>query len=59
MPARAVLEILNERTLFSTQWQLVKGGESPTEYERQMRESAYPALERLKAMCLSEKLIQT
>ena len=54
----AVFGFLNERTLFSTQWQFVKAGVAPAEYERQMREVAYPALQRLKALCLSERIIQ-
>jgi 5-methyltetrahydrofolate--homocysteine methyltransferase len=53
-----IFAFLNERTLFSTQWQFVKGGVDPKEYERQMREVAYPALERLKAMCLAENLLR-
>ena len=32
--------ILNERTLFSTQWQFRKNNVPPAEYERQMREEA-------------------
>jgi 5-methyltetrahydrofolate--homocysteine methyltransferase len=56
--AEDVFAFLNERTLFSTQWQFVKGGVDPREYDRQMREVAQPALERLKAMCLSENLLR-
>src|SRR5260370_34922660 len=37
---------LNTRTLFSTQWQFVKSGVAPREYERQMREAAAPAWRR-------------
>jgi 5-methyltetrahydrofolate--homocysteine methyltransferase len=53
-----IFGFINERTLFSTQWQFVKGGVDPREYERQMREVAQPAYERLKAMCLAEKVMQ-
>ncbi|MFO0852489.1 MAG: methionine synthase [Gemmataceae bacterium] len=53
-----VFKFVNERTLFSTQWQFVKGGVDPREYERQMQEVALPAYERLKAMCLAEKVMQ-
>ncbi len=49
---------LNERTLFSTQWQFRKNNVAIAEYERQMREVAYPALERLKAMCLKENILR-
>ena len=49
---------LNERTLFSTQWQFRKNNVAPAEYERQMREVAYPALERLKEQCLRENILR-
>ncbi|HEY1375946.1 MAG TPA: vitamin B12 dependent-methionine synthase activation domain-containing protein, partial [Gemmataceae bacterium] len=49
---------LNERTLFSTQWQFRKGNADPAEYERQMREVAGPALERLKRQCLEENILR-
>jgi 5-methyltetrahydrofolate--homocysteine methyltransferase len=53
-----VFPFLNELTLFSTQWQFVKGGVKPAEYARQIEETARPALERLKAMCLKENLLR-
>ena len=49
---------LNERTLFSTQWQFRKNNVAPAVYERQMQEVAYPALERLKALCLLENIMR-
>jgi len=58
IPVRDVLDFLNERTLFSTQWQFVKGGVDPREYDRQMREVAQPALERLKRQCLEEGILR-
>ena len=53
-----VFGFLNERTLFSTQWQFRKNNVRPAEYERQMREVAYPALERLKEQCLRENILR-
>jgi 5-methyltetrahydrofolate--homocysteine methyltransferase len=53
-----VFKYLNERTMFSTQWQFRKGGVNVQEYERQMKEVAYPALARLKEYCLSENILQ-
>lgn len=53
-----VFKYINERTLFSTQWQFRKNNVVPAEYERQMREVAYPALERLKAQCLKESILR-
>jgi 5-methyltetrahydrofolate--homocysteine methyltransferase len=53
-----VFRFLNELTLFSTQWQFVKGGVKPADYQRQIEEVARPALERLKAMCLEENLLR-
>jgi 5-methyltetrahydrofolate--homocysteine methyltransferase len=53
-----VFGFLNERTLFSTQWQFRKGKADPAEYERQMRDVAQPALERLKRQCLAENILQ-
>jgi 5-methyltetrahydrofolate--homocysteine methyltransferase len=49
---------VNERTLIGTQWQFRKNNVPPREYERQMREVAYPALERMKAMCLAEDILR-
>jgi 5-methyltetrahydrofolate--homocysteine methyltransferase len=56
--AEAVFPYLNERTLFSTQWQFRRTNVPPAEYERQMREVAYPALERLKDLCLAENILR-
>jgi 5-methyltetrahydrofolate--homocysteine methyltransferase len=53
-----VFRFLNERTLFSTQWQFRKGNADPAEYERQMREVAIPTLERLKRQCLEERILR-
>jgi 5-methyltetrahydrofolate--homocysteine methyltransferase len=53
-----VFHFLNERTLFSTQWQFRKGNADPAEYERQMREVAMPTLERLKRQCLDENILR-
>jgi 5-methyltetrahydrofolate--homocysteine methyltransferase len=56
--AEDVFPFLNERTLFSTQWQFRKNNVNPAEYDRQMREVAYPALERLKERCLRENILR-
>ncbi len=53
-----VFKFINETTLFSTQWQFVKGGVNPAEYKKQIDTTARPALERLKAMCLAENIMQ-
>lgn len=53
-----VFRFLNERTLFSTQWQFKKSGLKPAEYEKQMRDEGYPALERLKKLCLAENILR-
>jgi 5-methyltetrahydrofolate--homocysteine methyltransferase len=53
-----IFRYLNERTLISTQWQFRKNNVDPREYERQMREVAFPALERLKAQCLEENILR-
>jgi 5-methyltetrahydrofolate--homocysteine methyltransferase len=58
IPMADVFRFLNERTLFSTQWQFRKGNADPAEYERQMREVAQPALERLKRQCLEENILR-
>jgi 5-methyltetrahydrofolate--homocysteine methyltransferase len=55
---RAVFPFLNERTLISTQWQFRKNNVDPREYERQMREIAHPALERLKKTCIDEGILR-
>jgi 5-methyltetrahydrofolate--homocysteine methyltransferase len=56
--AEDVFPYLNERTLFSTQWQFRRTNVRPAEYERQMREVAYPTLERLKQFCLAENILR-
>jgi 5-methyltetrahydrofolate--homocysteine methyltransferase len=53
-----VFPYLNERTLISTQWQFRKNNVRPADYERQMREVAYPALESLKRLCIEENILQ-
>jgi 5-methyltetrahydrofolate--homocysteine methyltransferase len=53
-----IFPFLNVRTLFSTQWQFRRGGVIPKEYSRIMREVAEPALERLKRLCIAEKIIR-
>src|SRR5205814_790815 len=55
---REVFGYLNELTLFSTQWQFRKGGVKPAEYQKQIAETARPALERLKALCLAENILR-
>ncbi|HEV3237931.1 MAG TPA: vitamin B12 dependent-methionine synthase activation domain-containing protein, partial [Gemmataceae bacterium] len=55
---REVFPFLNERTLISTQWQFRKNNVPVKEYERQMREVAYPALNRLKETCLKEGILR-
>jgi 5-methyltetrahydrofolate--homocysteine methyltransferase len=64
--ARVVLDIaldevfrfLNERALIGTQWQFRKNKVRPAEYERLMRETAHPLLERMKQTCVEEKLLE-
>lgn len=58
IPISAVFPYLNERTLFSTQWGFVKGGVNPKVYAEQIETTARPALERLKAMCLSDNILR-
>jgi 5-methyltetrahydrofolate--homocysteine methyltransferase len=53
-----VFPYLNELTLFSTQWRFEKGGVKPEVYKQQIDTTARPALERLKAFCLSENVLQ-
>jgi len=53
-----VFPYLNELTLFSTQWGFEKGGVKPEVYKEQIDGTARPALERLKAFCLSENVLQ-
>jgi 5-methyltetrahydrofolate--homocysteine methyltransferase len=58
IPTEDVFAFLNERTLFSTQWQFRKTNVAPAEYARQMREVAEPALVRLKRLCLDERILR-
>lgn len=58
VPLEEVFRFLNLRTLISTQWQFKKNNVRPAEYERQMREVAYPALDRLKRLCLAEGILK-
>ena len=58
IPLPAVFEFLNVRTLFSTQWQFVRGGYDPKEYERVIRTVAEPALARLQRQCIDERILQ-
>jgi 5-methyltetrahydrofolate--homocysteine methyltransferase len=53
-----VFRFLNERTLIGTQWQFRKNNVKPAEYERQMRDVAYPLFDRLKKQCIREKILQ-
>jgi 5-methyltetrahydrofolate--homocysteine methyltransferase len=53
-----IFQYLNELTLFSTQWQFRKGGVRVADYEKQIREVARPALERLKALCPAENILR-
>ncbi|HEX4607468.1 MAG TPA: methionine synthase [Urbifossiella sp.] len=55
---REVFGYLNELTLFSTQWQFRKGGVKVADYEAQIRDTARPALARLKEMCLRENILR-
>jgi 5-methyltetrahydrofolate--homocysteine methyltransferase len=58
IPMQEVFNFLNERTLISTQWQFRKNHVPPREYEKMMREVAYPALQRLKQQCLRESILK-
>ena len=49
---------LNELTLFSTQWGFRKGGVDPKVYAKQIDDTARPALERLKALCIAENILR-
>ena len=55
---REVFAYLNELTLFSTQWQFRKGGVKVADYETQIRDTARPALARLKQLCLDEDILR-
>jgi len=58
IPIEEVFRFINERTLFSTQWGFSKNNVKPAEYERQMREIAYPTLERLKAWAVANNVLR-
>jgi len=58
VPMADVFPYLNELTLFSTQWQFVKGGVDPKVYAKQIENTARPALARLKARCLAENILR-
>ncbi len=58
VPMAEVFPYLNELTLFSTQWQFVKGGVDPKVYAKQIETTARPALARLKARCLAENILR-
>ena len=53
-----VFGFLNELTLFSTQWQFKKGGVKVADYDGQIRDTARPALARLKELCLRETILR-
>ena len=53
-----VFPYINELTLFSSQWGFVKGGVDQKEYKKQIETTARPALARLKAMCLTQNILQ-
>ncbi len=53
-----VYEYINEVALIRGQWQLRRGKLSDIDYERLMREEAYPALNALKLQCKREQLLQ-
>jgi len=53
-----VFRFINERTLIGTQWQFRKNNVKPAEYERQMRDVAYPLLDRLKRECIRDRILQ-
>jgi 5-methyltetrahydrofolate--homocysteine methyltransferase len=58
IPLQDIFAFLNERTLFSTQWQFRRAGVPRREYERQIHEVAVPALHRLKQLCLDENILR-
>nr|HMP18704.1 vitamin B12 dependent-methionine synthase activation domain-containing protein [Gemmatales bacterium] len=53
-----VFRFINERTLIGTQWQFRKNHVKPADYERQMKEVAYPLFDRLKKQCIRENILQ-
>ncbi|MCE9561213.1 MAG: methionine synthase [Planctomycetes bacterium] len=55
---REIFEFLNERTLFSTQWGFEKGGVDPKVYAEQIKNTAEPALARLKEYVLRENILR-
>ncbi len=55
---QSLYPFINERTLFGMQWQFKKGGVKIKDYERMMKEVAYPAFERLKKFCLEENILR-
>jgi len=55
---KEIFGYLNEITLFSTQWQFRKGGVKVADYETQLRDTARPALARLKELCLRENILR-
>jgi 5-methyltetrahydrofolate--homocysteine methyltransferase len=58
IPVPDMFRYLNVRTLMSTQWGFSKNNVAPKEYERIMHEVAMPALERLKRLCIDEKILR-
>ncbi len=58
IPITEVFEYMNQRTLFSTQWQFRKSKLKPAEYERQMREIAEPKLAELRKFCLDNDILR-
>jgi 5-methyltetrahydrofolate--homocysteine methyltransferase len=58
IPVPDVHRFLNVRTLMSTQWGFSKNNVAPKEYERIMHEVAMPALERIKRLCIDEKILR-
>jgi 5-methyltetrahydrofolate--homocysteine methyltransferase len=58
IPLAEVYPFINERTLIGKQWQFRKSAASGDEYERQMRDVAYPTFERLKKFCADEGILK-
>jgi 5-methyltetrahydrofolate--homocysteine methyltransferase len=52
-----IFEYINEVALIRGQWQFKRGKRSEDEYNRIMREEAYPALNELKLKCKRERLL--
>ncbi|MGL4419940.1 MAG: vitamin B12 dependent-methionine synthase activation domain-containing protein, partial [Gemmataceae bacterium] len=57
-PMEAVFPYINELTLFSTQWQFVKGGADRQKYAADIENTARPALARLKDFCLTQNILR-